>query len=136
MRAIIDVFHCTSRSQRLAPRIVGVAGDDVAVGIHDFVHVALHVLHIVVRGAVVREAQQVAVAVVDVPNDGVTGLFSEDRAAVGEVVGGTNKSLPTAAIVAVGGFWVCSCEEAMQRELMLDNRFCCTLSVVASLPLH
>jgi hypothetical protein len=77
----------------------------LTVAVHDFVHVALHVLHIVVRGTVVREAQQVAVAVVDVPGDVVTGLFGEDGAAVGEVFGGGSKTLPTATTAAVGGFW-------------------------------
>ena len=93
------------------------AGDDVAAGIHDLVRVALHVLHIVIRFITASEAQQFAVAVVDVPDDVVTGLFGEDRAAVGEVVGGgSNQSLPTATTAAVGGFGlVFGFEEAMQR---------------------
>ena len=96
------------------------AGDHVATGIHDLVHIALHVLHVVIRGIVVRETQQVAVAVVDVPDDVVTGLFSEDGTAAGEVVGGGNQPLPTATTAAVGGFGVFGFEEAMQRELPLS----------------
>jgi hypothetical protein len=57
----------------------------LTVTVHDPVYVALHILHIVIRSTVVREAQQIAVAVVDVPDDVVTGLFGEDRTAVGEV---------------------------------------------------
>jgi hypothetical protein len=88
----------------------------LTVTVHDPVYVTLHVLHIVVRGIVAREAQQVTVAVVDVPDDVVTGLFSEDGAAVGEVLGGGSKTLPTATTAAVGGLGVCSVLRKLCRE--------------------
>ena len=82
----VDVRHWAGCGEGVAPGVVGVLGNDIACGIVNAQHVALHVAHVEVIVAVVLEADGCAAGVILEVHHIAAGLLAHQQTAgVGEV---------------------------------------------------